>query len=88
MISAASTKDAGHSGIDVLVAGIRVPLKQGVGGEDLPALAVAALGNVLVVPGFLNWMITGGTQAFDCGDLRACHADRGHDAGTHGNAID
>ena len=51
--------------------GLGVFLQQRGGLHDLAALAVAALGDVVFLPGDLARMRAGGAEAFDGGDLLA-----------------
>jgi hypothetical protein len=55
--------------------------EQGDGAQDLAALAVAALGDVHVVPGALHRMCAGRIEAFDGRDLAAFHFTDRHQAG-------
>jgi len=52
-IGAATADHAGHVVIDVLIGGLGVALEEVGRRHDLPGLAVAALGNVQLEPGFL-----------------------------------
>src|SRR5690606_20676218 len=53
-VGTAAAEVAGHGAVDVGIARLRVVGEEGGGGHDLAGLAVAALGDVGVAPGFLE----------------------------------
>jgi hypothetical protein len=63
---------AAHVGINFFVGWVGVLFQQGTGTHNLPCLAVPALGNIVVYPGFLYRMRTIGRQPLDgCNGLFA-----------------
>src|SRR5690606_17029397 len=52
----AATQRAIHGCADLRIAGIGIAIKQCLRGHDLPVLAIAALGSLLVDPRLLQWM--------------------------------
>ena len=73
LVGPAAAKISGHRIVDFRVGRIRVSAQQGSGVHDLPGLAVAALGDVVFHPRFLERMefIRFGGEAFDRGDRLA-----------------
>jgi len=87
-IGAAAAEVAGHGVVNVLVGGLGVVGDERGGGHDLTGLAIAALGDVEVAPGFLERVGTVGGKTLD-GDNRAPTdtGNRSH-AGLNGLAAD
>ena len=73
--------------IDISVGGIGVPLDEGSCGQDLTALAIAALGNVHLVPSLLHRVLAIFAEPFDGGDFHPGDASRGSDAGSHRHTV-
>jgi hypothetical protein len=67
VVSAAPAR-VGDPGIDVDVGGLRLVLQKRDGAHDHPRLAVAALGDVELLPGELDRVGSIGRQSFDGGD--------------------
>src|SRR6266478_8374497 len=68
-IGAASTEVAAHRGVDVITRGVRVGLEQCNRGHDLPRLAVAALGHIVLDPSRLDGLRNAPGDCLDRGDL-------------------
>src|SRR6202011_2233503 len=66
-IGAASTEVAAHRGVDVVTRGLRVGLEQCNRGHDLPRLAVAALGHIVLNPSRLDGLRNAPGDCFDRG---------------------
>src|ERR1051325_7128420 len=84
LVRSASTEIAAHGVVDLFVGRLLVLHEQRRGGHDLPGLAVAALRDVLRLPGALQRMRAVWREPFDGEDLlprhvlerRAAGADR------------
>src|SRR5262249_24856796 len=88
-IGAAATDISRHRVIDIGVGGVWVGRQQRRSRHDLARLAVAALWNLPVEPGFLDLGTRrGGGDRFDCPDLGVTNAVDRRDAGTGGSAVD
>src|ERR1700754_462615 len=89
LFEGSATADVGDGVVDVLVGRLRIFLEKSRDCHDHPALAVAALWNVVVDPGLLH-LVQGavGCQSFDRGDLSADGVADKHAAGARCNAVD
>src|ERR671931_1237494 len=86
-VGAAAT-NVRHCFVDVLVRGIRLFLEKRHGGEDLPALAIAALRHLIVDPRLLHGMqFPALDKPFDPDDAFACRAGNRERARAHRLAI-
>src|SRR6059058_1270011 len=72
-VRAAAAQVAAHGFVDLLVARIRVLREQRRGTHQLPGLAIAALGHVVLDPRDLQRVRVVARKAFDRGDLAARH---------------
>src|SRR5271166_915414 len=80
-IGHASAEVACHHGVDVLIARSREVLQEGRRLHDLPRLAVAALRNLKLDPGPLQWMPSFRIEPFDRRDVGVGDVTHGRDAG-------
>src|SRR5260370_27088154 len=88
LVTAAAADVARHRFAYLVVAGFRIVHQQGRGLHDLAGLAIAALRDVDLTPGFLYRVIAGGVKAFYGGDFAADHVGNRGDAGAHGLLVD
>ena len=89
LLEGPATADVGDGVVDILIGRLRIVLQQRRDRHDHPALAIAALRNVIIDPGLLHLMQRAvGRQTLDGGDLLALSvAD--HDAARAGRyAVD
>jgi hypothetical protein len=69
LVGAAAAKVAGHAGIDIRIAGVRMPGQKGRRRHNLSRMTVAALGHIVLYPGLLQRVRSIGGQAFDGGNI-------------------
>lgn len=67
-VGAATAQVSGKREVDIGIGGVGLLAEQGGGGHDLPALAVAALGDLFGNPSLLHHMVGIGRKPFDGGD--------------------
>src|SRR5262249_27863491 len=88
LVGAAAADVRRHHRVDVLVGRLRLRAEQRRGAHDLAALAVAALGRVLLDPRLLERVQAARAEALDGGDGLRLDLAHGRDARAHGLAVD
>src|ERR1700754_2412627 len=88
LVATAAADVTGHRLADLVVAGFGIFREQGGGLHDLAGLAVAALRDIDLSPGFLHRVIAGGVEAFDDGNFAIGRVGYRGDAGPYGLLVD
>jgi hypothetical protein len=88
LVTTAAADVAGHRFAYLIVVGFWILYQQRRSLHDLAGLAISALWDIQLTPGFLNGVIAGGMKAFDGCDLPADHVGNRGDAGANGLFVD
>src|ERR1700742_3002671 len=88
LVTAATADVTRHRFAYLIVVGFGIFREQCGGLHDLAGLAIAALRNVDLAPGLLNWMIPGRMKPFDRGDLAVDDVGNRGDAGANSLLVD
>ena len=88
LIGAAAADIARHGFAYLVTGGFWIVQEKGCRLHDLPGLAIAALRDISLAPGFLNRVIACGVKAFDRRDLAVDHVGNRGDAGPHRILVD
>src|SRR5437762_1327695 len=88
LVRAAAADVAAHGIVDVSVRRVGFVGKQRGSGHDLPWLAIAALRNIFLHPGFLHGVAPIGGKTFDGGHFLARNTRNRGDTGTRRFAVD
>src|SRR3954469_19635163 len=88
LVCSATADVARHRGLDLIVCGFRFLLQQRCCVHDLPALAVAALRHLHLLPGLLDRVVATLAEPLDGRDLLPYGSADGCDTASGGFAID